>query len=471
MVNKRILVIFSCMFFFFYTLNYLTPMAFGDDYVYSFIWEGHSLYEPLSENAVRISSLKDLFASQLLHYYTWSGRVINHSLEQFFLWKGKGVFNICNAFVSTFLVAEVYWLSNKGIVNMQMSVAKFFGIFLALWAFSPKYSDVFLWLVGACNYLWPIIILIGFLLPYIRKYYFVLDKTHKSSVFCLGMFFLGLMAGCTNENTICFVIPILMLFVFREWKSGRSESWLYFGLTGLMVGYAVLMFAPGNLVRLLAEKNSYHWLSWKSLMGNVALLFLILIYFQIFLWYFNLRSLYSLRERIEKNIGMGKDILLVKIMCTVSFCMTFMMVFSPSFPPRSAFPGSILLIIAACILLRIQEEYKITLIKESAKKFLYAIGIIYFVITAATTFYGSYYTKEQIKDFLAFINSSNYAKGNIIEIDLLSPVGDMVRKASWFHLMKIEMSNNEKDWRNVAFSRYYGIKGIRVVKKDAESNE
>ena len=47
----------------------------------------------------------------------------------------------------------------------------------------------------------------------------------------------------------------------------------------------------------------------------------------------------------------------------------------------------------------------------------------------------------------------------------------MVRKASWFHLMKIEMSNNEKDWHNVAFSRYYGIKGIRVVKEDAESNE
>ena len=107
-MSKRVKFLLLTIFAFFYLLNCLMPLAFGDDYVYSFIWEGHSLYEPLSEKAVRVTSWKDLFDSQKLHYFTWSGRIVNHTLEQFFLWMGKSVFNICNAFVSLLLVTEIY---------------------------------------------------------------------------------------------------------------------------------------------------------------------------------------------------------------------------------------------------------------------------------------------------------------------------------------------------------------------------
>ncbi len=471
MVNKKFFIITVCMFLFFYTLNYLTPLSFGDDYVYSFIWEGHSLYEPLSENAVRLSSWKDLLVSQLLHYYTWSGRIVNHTLEQFFLWTGKSLFNICNTFVSIFLMMEIYWFSNKGDVTLQMNASRFCGIFFALWAFTPKFGDVFLWLVGACNYLWPIVLLLSFLLPYVRKYYLLPDIMPKRGIFCVVIFFLGLLAGCTNENTICFVIPVLILFIFRVWKNGNSESWLHFGLAGLIAGYVLLMFAPGNIVRLLAEKNSLNWLSWDNIKVNIALLVLLLVYYQIIPWYYNLRALYSLGERIEKIAESEKDRLLAKVLCAASFFMTFVMIFSPGFPPRSAFPGTVLLIIAAFILLRIQGECSIILIKERTKKFLRAAGIVYFVITAIATFYGSYYTHQHSQELLSFIKASDYAKSNIIEVNSLHPASDMVQTASWFHVMNTEMSDNEKDWRNVAFSRYYGIKGIRMVKGNTETNK
>lgn len=470
-MNRKVLFILACMFLFFYILNCLTPMSFGDDYVYSFVWEGHSLYEPLSEGATRLTSWTDLFASQLLHYFTWSGRIVNHTLEQFFLWTGKSVFNVCNTFVSVFLVVAIYWFSNKGVVNKQISITKLCGIFFALWAFSPKFSDVFLWVVGACNYLWPIVLLISFLLPYVRKYYLLSHRTNGNRIFGLSMFFLGLVAGCTNENTICCIIPVLIFFVYRERKSGTDDGWLYLGVAGLMTGYALLMFAPGNVMRLLAEKNSYSWLSWKDVLENTALLFLLFVYYQVFLWYFTLRSFYNLSKNNIKNIKIEKDLLLAKIMCVASFCMTFMMIFSPSFPPRSVFPGTVFLIIAACILLRVQEEYEIPMIKKNAKIFLWSVGIIYFVITSSATFYGSYYTHVQIKELLSFVKSSDYAKRNIIEIDSLCPVNDMVRKASWFHLMNLEISVDENDWRNVAFSRYYGIKGIRIVKVSTEANK
>ena len=171
------------------------------------------------------------------------------------------------------------------------------------------------------------------------------------------------------------------------------------------------------------------------------------------------------------NIELAKEVSLVKIMCAVSFCMTFVMLFSPSFPPRSAFPGTILLIIAACILLRIQEEYFITLIRDSAKKLLLTVGGIYFIVTAATTFYGSYYNYNQINELISVVKSSDYAKKNVIEVNSLHPIDDMIYKASCFHIMTVEMSDNENDWRNAAFARYYGIKGIRMIKRESDNQK
>lgn len=464
----KTLFYFILFFFFFYSLNAITPLSFGDDYVYSFIWEGHSLYVPLSENAVRISAWHDLYASQVLHYLTWSGRIINHTLAQFFLWAGKSIFNICNAAVSVLLILEIYWCSHKGMVTLKPEAGMLGGIFFALWAFTPKFGDVFLWLDGACNYLWTITILVGFLLPYVRKNYSPSEKNYENTIFRYIMFFGGLVAGCTNENTICWVIPVLLFFIFKLYKNGKGESWMYYGVAGLLLGYMLLLFAPGNLVRLLAEKNSYKWLTWKSVKGNAALLFLLFAYYQIFLWYFNLRSLYSLSLRSKENAELSKETLLVKILCGASFCMTFVMLLSPNFPPRSAFPGAVLLIVAACILLRIQNEYSIPLVKENAKKILIAVSAIYFVITASATFYGSYYNYEQIQNLISFVKSSNYAKDSIIEVESLRPLNDIIKKATGFHLMNVEMSEDANDWRNVAFSRYYGIKGIRMIKPAQE---
>ena len=71
-------------------------MSFGDDYLYAFIWEGNPMFIPLSENAVRVSSLSDLVKSQWLLYMTWGGRVVGQTLTQFFIWLGKDVFNFFN---------------------------------------------------------------------------------------------------------------------------------------------------------------------------------------------------------------------------------------------------------------------------------------------------------------------------------------------------------------------------------------
>lgn len=456
------------IFLFFYILNILTCMSFGDDYVYSFVWEGHSMFEPMSEHVKRLSSFYDLLISQLSHYLTGNGRTVSHTIVQFFLWMGKDIFNFFNALISVFLIIEIYWCANKGIISFDFKIKMLAFIFFGIWAFTPSFPSVFLWLSGACNYLWTAVFLLAFLLPYVRKYYYSEEKIASYSWFQFVMFFFGIIAGWTNENSICWIILILLLFIYVSKKRSNLESWMVAGIGGLIIGYAFMMFAPGNIARLSMEAKESELFTWEKLQEHVALMFLLFIYFHIFPWYFNLRSFFSLKGKYKESLVLGKDVLLTKILCLVSFCMSFMMLLSPNFPARSAFPGTVLLIISTSILLRIQNEYDIILIRKSATTFLRIVGCIYFVVTVVSTFYGSYYYYEQISELTSYVKSSDYAKKNVIVVNSLRPVHDLINKSCYFHLISYEMSSEENDWRNVAFSRYYGIKGIRVIKKEDE---
>ena len=41
---------------------------------------------------------------------------------------------------------------------------------------------------------------------------------------------------------------------------------------------------------------------------------------------------------------------------------------------------------------------------------------------------------------------------------------------SGFHIPRFELSDNENYWVNVAFARYYGIKGVRMIKENTDSD-
>jgi hypothetical protein len=445
-------------------------MAFGDDYVYSFIWQGHSEYEPLTENAVRVSSFLDIFISQWSHYFTWSGRVVSHVIAQFFLWMGKEVFNLFNAFISVLLVLEIYWCANRGIVTYRLDAKKLICIFFMLWAFTAGFSPVFFWLSGACNYLWPAALLLAFLLPYIRKYYFYEEKNHNEK-FKLAMFFLGILSGWTNENSICWIILVLLVFIYLNRSKEGLESWMFTGLAGLAIGYLLLMLAPGNIARLNAEVSTTESLfAPETVKAKLRILGTVFL-FQFLLWYFNIRSLFLIKKKALLDKELEKERRLIKVICFLSFCMSAIMLFSPNFPPRSSFPGTVQLIIAACILLRVQDDNAIELMKVNAKKFLTAISFTYFVITATVTFYGFHNYYCQMQDRLTIIDSLDKTRNEIVTISALLPVSETLYTVSGFHLLFYEMTENENEWRNVAFSRYYGIKGIRMIKQSTVKND
>lgn len=87
-MNKKVELVaaLGLIFFVIFILNSLMARSAGDDYVYSFMWEGHSMYEPLSADARRIASFQDIAVSSWSYFLTWGGRIVAQAMAMFFLW-------------------------------------------------------------------------------------------------------------------------------------------------------------------------------------------------------------------------------------------------------------------------------------------------------------------------------------------------------------------------------------------------
>ena len=471
-MSKKTWLVLLSVFLFLYLFNYLSPLSMGDDYVYSFIWTGQSIYEPLPLNVQRVISWSNLFYSQWLHYVTWSGRTVAHFLAQFFLWKGKAFFNVVNTFVSLLLIFELYWCINKGKISLDFNYKAIIAIFLLLWICTPGFGVVFFWLTGACNYLWTSVILLGFFLLYVRKYYST-DKIifENSMTTIILIFTFGVVAGWTNENSVCWILLLLAALIYECKKKQTLELWMCSGWAGLLIGYALLLLAPGNQIRFLEETNRTNWNFMMDLSKNIWT-FILIMAFQFFLWYFLFRALYAINKLAIDSKLIRIDVLFIKILIYAGFGMTAVMFLSPSFPARSSFFGLLYLIIAAGAMLRIQDEYKLVLLQSSAKRFLLCIGTLFFVVTAGFTFRNYYSNYVQVEKLLSTVSSiSVNKKDTVLVVDNIKLPSDHEDFYTTLHLLRFEISEDEQEWKNVAFARYYGIKGIRANHDRGDNHE
>ena len=462
--DERGMLTLLIIFVFLYVLNYLTPLGFGDDYLYSFIWQGNAMNDPLSANAARVSSFSDLLASQWSHYLTWGGRSVAHTLAQLFLWKGKVGFNFVNAFVGTLLVVEIYWCIHKGKVSFSFEPKKVFWIFFALWAFTPGFTPVFLWLTGACNYLWTCVMLLGFMVPFIKKYYFPEEQIGDSVFFTGFMFCFGIVSGWTNENSVCWIILMLFLFLLRLHKHEISiHNWMYAGLAGLFIGYLLLVLSPGNVSRLYLIHGT-GWDSVQYIKANCSTFFKVMIC-QFFLWYFLLRFLCGAMHKSSGSEILKKEIIFVSVLSVISLGSSVVMLLAPEFPERSGFFGTVWLIIASGIVWQMQDEYKLNLIQDRAKKFLAVTGVIYFIMTSVITLQNFCKTNEWQQELLFRVQQTKMKnKNSVLSVKPFRKAGKTEVLMSGFHIVQNDLSDDANCWENVAFARYYGIKGVRAEK-------
>lgn len=249
-------------------LNLHTPLMM-DDYDYSFSWA----------TGQRLAGIRDILASQAAHYRFWGGRSVVHFLSQLFLYLGKPVFNLANTAMYLLLLLEMAALAGKrgrG-CDWRMPLIAHALMLLAV----PFFGTVFLWLDGACNYLWGTVLALaplviakseregGFFDAGCSRLTGNCDKNRAAGTEQLDSVKLSgrgsghgplsrgwiavpvcFLAGWTNENTACGVLAaVLLLTIFDKLKGCKVRAWRWAALAAQALGVAVMLLAPGNFAR------------------------------------------------------------------------------------------------------------------------------------------------------------------------------------------------------------------------------
>ena len=418
-----------------YILNQHTVLIV-DDYGYSYS----------TATGERIASLKDIFESQYRHYFTWGGRSIVHCLAQFFLMYDKWVFNIANTIAYVLLLMVMYIHILGKLVWMPGLIVL---LNIGLFAFAPAFGQDFLWVVGACNYLWGPLLSFSYLLAF-RFQMDQEDPIINNVLLSVIYGLLGIICAWTNENVAVTMVLLAIFFNGYIYLSrGSCYRWSIFATLGIVVGATVLISAPGNYVRLatFSEVSYIHnftsitrqFFAHDYLLVPVALSFMFCI--------------------VRKDRCPGIELIFYVLGLLLSM---YAMVGAPFYADRAKI-GS--LIFALIILGKLWTEMELTCRKGQQ---IWAIALIVLLL-----FTGRIYEVAR-KDIVA------YEKRDIAKVELvvkekakgnLDPVIQTNEPrtqhcAAWG---LEDISDDPEHWTNVGFARYYGLRTVRTeAVKDEE---
>lgn len=470
-MKKQVWLILFAIFFIMYLLNSMKPLS-SDDYFSFFVWpEGLPINGELPVDVHRVNDISDILKSIKTYYLTWGGRVPGGlPVGVFIALIGKEYFNPVNAFMMVLLVMEIYWLSHEGIITFKFKPSYLIWIAFSLWAFNICFNDTCLWLSGSCNYLWMAVVVLAFLIPYVREYYNNINeafyKDNWKIVIC--MFFGGLLAGWSHETTTCWLILILFYYLFFYNKK-KLQFWKTAGFIGFCIGYALLIFAPGNFSRLQMQQQTSSIIIASELIYPKLIELAMILLFHSFLWYFIIRFFFIFQETDDYPDKFYLDLNLVKVCNLIAVGSAVLMLCIPSRGLRPSFLGLIYLTISAALLFRMQENVGLNLLTNNAKVFLKLIGYSYMVLTISVSLWCNYRTHCEWNAILVKVAAADNNHVLEYKADNIFEYNHFLNLLSGFHLIEIPISEDENNEINKVFSRYYKIRGIRVTRNGSES--
>ena len=251
----------------FYLMNIYTPL-YMDDWHYCFIFGTHS----------PISSIVDILNSQYHHYLGVNGRFIPHFFIQLFDGLlGKEAFNIANSLV---FIAFLYMLSYLLRKEFKSYFASTSLATLLIFFFMPGFSYCFLWMSGACNYLWSATLLLVF--------FILMGMDIKERRLFPLLFILGVICGWTHEGLTLGVGFGLFVYYLIKRKELKPSNLVL--LIGFYVGILFLVLSPGSINRAIAtghdnfnlSQHFHYFASALLAMSNIRLLPLLIILLAVY---------------------------------------------------------------------------------------------------------------------------------------------------------------------------------------------
>lgn len=408
-------------------LNYLTPYV-ADDYVYMVSFDTKAL----------LSRFSDLFPSMYVHCHKMNGRVVSHFLEQVFMLLGKPLFNLCNGLAGTLLVYWMYRISGFG---QNRSCLLLWGITMGIWCSMPVFGQVFLWQVGALNYLWALTGGIGFLLPFLVRFLAgrdVLSGAAGRMAFCLCAILFGMYSEITSF--VCIYLAAALLVLGSWWKKHSFKTWLWLGIICACTGYMIMLCMPAQLPAKSVSGLSFSLL-WANALRATGMLLR-------HCWH--LLLIWSVSFVLGWRNHIGADRLVLSLLfLTGALGGNYMTVIATYYPERCLCTTVMLLILSICLLLAPLGKKR--MIQLSALALL-----LVFAVSFGTGFRDilDCWQQNRAREFTI---AAQKAQGNSdLELDLVIPSTPY----SAFWDLRDLSTEDAATWPNSSMAKYYGVSTI-----------
>ncbi|WAW14992.1 DUF3329 domain-containing protein [Peptostreptococcus equinus] len=443
-INLGAIISISFILAFMYMLNRYTTYV-ADDFNNMFI-----------DATRRISSISDIVETQILRYHDTNGRTVAHTIVQLqLLLFNKTQIEILNTIGFGIFIYLTYSMSrisdhidsNSFIYKKELSSFILILLcFFMFWKFTPVFGQDFLWIIGTANYMWTSILV---LLSLIIARRIAMKGGVKRNVFItfIGII-LSFLSGWTNENSVPAFMFVLLYYIIktkREKYDGFLDLILMF--TSSLIGFVLMIFAPGNFVRLGAFPESPYFI--PRMLNRFDKMFL---YFKELLVVLTILAIIFL---LLHRILNWRNNLEIEIFFLAGVGAYMAMIMSPTFPARAMISTVyyfIMVILLSLSYLREKNIYAFLII--SLGMMIYS-GI-YFgqtypdAIKANITYHKQYFGRES-----NILDKKKKGKLENIEVTALPA------ENKYMPAYKLgEVSKDKEFWINKSLDRYYGVKSI-----------
>ena len=424
-------VIFLC--------SYYTPY-FGNDYRYMLVEGTNDL----------VGSLSDIVISQYRHYFDWGGRTVNHLIAQFLLYIEKPWQSLITTATYLLLLLATVWAGlNCRYPTLKVRIWPLIFVSLVFWLCMRNFGEVVINVVSSCNYMFSTLIILLFLIPFCQSFH--VEHDVRAWWVTPAMFVLGLLAGWTNENTGCAAVVVVGLYNLKLLWQRRLSAWQFSGGVGLLLGYLILMLAPGNEARMqFMENKGFDF--WEHFFNDslpiIGLSFLtqhlLLISLAYILWQLKRHAL-LVNPSAQVKMGLW--------LCAAGFISLLIMLASPTIPARSAAPFTIF--VAAGTVALAQELYAhgISLWPKSMRNVVVGLLLIFSTACAVNAILGyrqlNFDNKQRGMEIIAQLRQGKH--------DLVvSPF--KVERSRYIYVADVRVDPN--NWANLILTRYYNLHSI-----------
>lgn len=435
------------------------PLCY-DDYAYAFIWDGEhggNLDAMEIGERQRVQSFGDIIQSQFSHYMTWGGRVVGHSIAQFFLWTGKFSFDVANTIVLIIFVLTVLKLAK---INFRDGKFAVIWIFTNLFFFGAVFGGTVIWmtwLTGTCNYFWMTVFQLIFFLPYVKA----IRGEKISPVLSLVTYPLSLISGWAMEAGSLATVFLTAIFVLIAWQKKILQTWMLAGFFGVIIGCVLDISAPGNFAQLefiQSVNPARYTFSAELFIYHIFHAFLQVIIMDLLalmpmIFYFCRRGFYKLNT----------NEILMTAFAAAGFLIPCAMLFSPKFELRVTIISMIFILVASTMALAEAKKFEFTSKKICAGLM---IGLsLYFASSIYENFLFNLETSRQLEII------SEHKQDDLIVLPeyKLSPILRNIHREDRVPLHSFGgLLENENYCMNVMAAQYYGVKKLSAVNADVD---